>query len=213
MLGLDPITLLINAICLLIALPIHEFAHAWTADRFGDDTPRYYGRLTLNPLAHLDPIGSLMMIVVGFGWAKPVPVDVYRLQRHSPAALMWVSLAGPVSNFLQAVFGAVIFRLGYATGLITFPLTSFPEQLLTSYIFINIALMLFNMIPLAPLDGDKIAEYFFPPPFANALNALRPFAPLILMALFVLGRIGGTSIFGLILYEPATNIARLLLGL
>ena len=104
----DVLYYILNAIILLIALPIHEFAHAWTADRFGDDTPRMNGRLTLNPLAHLDVIGSLMMIVVGFGWAKPVPVNPYVLSRRSPSALMWVALAGPISNFLQAVIGAML---------------------------------------------------------------------------------------------------------
>src|SRR5512145_1956195 len=113
MLG-DPFTLVLNAMILFIALPIHEFAHAWTANYFGDDTPRLYGRLTLNPLAHLDPMGSLMMIVVGFGWAKPVPVNPYALGRRSESAYMWVSLAGPLSNLLQAILGAVVFRVVFA---------------------------------------------------------------------------------------------------
>jgi hypothetical protein len=90
---------------------VHEFAHAWVADRFGDSTPRINGRLTLNPLAHLDPLGSIMMILVGFGWAKPVPVNPYALKRRSPAATMWVSLAGPMSNFLMALVAAVFYRI------------------------------------------------------------------------------------------------------
>ena len=100
------------AIVLITAFSVHEFAHAWTANYFGDDTPRMNGRLTLNPLAHLDPIGSLMLIFAGFGWAKPVPVSLYALERRSPAAPMWVALAGPLSNFLMALLAAIPFRLG-----------------------------------------------------------------------------------------------------
>jgi hypothetical protein len=112
MLGLDAPTLIARLFVLLTAFAVHEFAHAWTANRFGDDTPRLYGRLTLNPLAHLDVMGSLMLIFVGFGWAKPVPVNAYYLERRSPAALMWVSLAGPLSNLLMAVLAAIPFQLG-----------------------------------------------------------------------------------------------------
>src|SRR5512139_2451174 len=112
MLGLDPSTLICRIIVLLTAFSVHEFAHAWTANYFGDDTPRQNGRLTLNPLAHLDPIGSIVLLFAGFGWAKPVPVNPYALERRSPAALMWVSLAGPLSNLLMALIAAIPFRLG-----------------------------------------------------------------------------------------------------
>ncbi len=104
--------LITYVVILLTAFPVHEFAHAWTADYFGDNTPRANGRLTLNPLAHLDPIGTLLMIVVGFGWAKPVPINPYVLQRRSPAAPMLVSLAGPMSNLLMAIVASAFFRLG-----------------------------------------------------------------------------------------------------
>jgi len=111
MLDLDPQTFITRIIILVVAFSIHELAHALTATYFGDDTPRLNGRLTLNPLAHLDPIGSLLMIIQGFGWAKPVPVNPYALQRHSPSAMMWVSLAGPASNFALAL------RLRFHSGL------------------------------------------------------------------------------------------------
>ena len=94
MLGLDPQTLISRILTLIIAFTVHEFAHAWTANSFGDDTPRMNGRLTLNPLAHLDIMGSLLLLLVGFGWAKPVPINPYVLQRRSPAAVMWVSWQG-----------------------------------------------------------------------------------------------------------------------
>lgn len=112
MFDLDPSSLFARLIILFIVFPVHELAHALTADYFGDDTPRVNGRLTLNPLAHLDPIGSLLLLVAWFGWAKPVPVNPYTLQRKSPAALMWVSLAGPASNLLMAILAAIPFRLG-----------------------------------------------------------------------------------------------------
>ena len=103
----DLTTLVAYAIVLGVAFSVHEFAHAWTANFFGDDTPRLNGRLTLNPLAHLDPIGTIMLFIAGFGWAKPVPVSLYALERRSPAAPMWVALAGPISNFLMALVAAI----------------------------------------------------------------------------------------------------------
>src|SRR5512136_1219703 len=112
MLNLDPATLIARLIVLVITFTIHEFAHAWTATQLGDETPRQYGRLTLNPLAHLDPMGSLLLLVAGFGWAKPVPINPYALNRRTPAAVMWVSLAGPFSNLVMATLAAVPFRMG-----------------------------------------------------------------------------------------------------
>ncbi len=209
MLRLSFSRLIARIIVLLTAFSVHEFAHAWAADSFGDDTPRYHGRLTLNPMAHLDPLGSLMLIVAGFGWAKPVPVNPYALRRHSPAALMWVALAGPMSNFLLAILAAVPFRLGLvsldqasssADGL----LPTLP-QFLFEFIFINLILMLFNLIPLAPLDGEKIADYFFPPTWSDFLARIRPYGPMILMVLFIGGPYLGIDILGWIM-GPALNL-------
>ncbi len=115
MFNINLATFVSRAITLIIAFTIHEFSHAWTANYFGDSTPRINGRLTLNPLAHLDPIGSLMLLMVGFGWAKPVPVNPYTLRQRAPSALMWVSLAGPLSNFLLALIAAIPFQLGFLT--------------------------------------------------------------------------------------------------
>src|SRR5512139_542806 len=112
MLNLNISMLLSHLFVLLTAFSVHEFSHAITADRLGDMTPRQNGRLTLNPLVHLDPIGSLLLLVAGFGWAKPVPINPYALLRRSTAGVMLVSLAGPVSNFLMAVLAAIPFQLG-----------------------------------------------------------------------------------------------------
>ncbi|MBE0411800.1 MAG: site-2 protease family protein, partial [Anaerolineales bacterium] len=193
-----------------------EFAHAWTADRFGDNTPRANGRLTLNPVSHLDPIGSLMLLLVGFGWAKPVPVNPYALGRRSSAALMWVSLAGPLSNFIMAALASVAFRLGFVSLFAAFvnPGTVFPtlDKLFYEFIFINLLLMLFNLIPLAPLDGDKIADYFLPPSWSRFMETIRPYGPMILMALLFLGPMMGLPIIRWIIVPPMNALFQLLVG-
>jgi Zn-dependent protease len=213
---LDASTLIASVVVLLVAFPIHEFAHAWTATYFGDNTPSMYGRLTLNPLAHLDVMGSLMLLLAGFGWAKPVPVNPSVLRRRSSSALMWVSLAGPMSNFLLALLGAIPFRLG----LVSLERAFFPtETLLPSFdkvmlyfVSINLLLMLFNLLPLAPLDGDKIAEYFLPPQMAVYFERIRPYGPMILLAVIVLGNLGNINILGAIIGPPLQLLTRLLLG-
>lgn len=201
---------------LVIAFTIHEFSHAWTATRFGDDTPRAYGRLTLNPLAHLDPMGSLLLLVAGFGWAKPVPINPYALQRRSPAAVMWVSLAGPGSNLLMAVFAGILFRLGLATVIDRFipggRILPSATQVFIDFISINLILMLFNLIPIAPLDGEKIFEYFLPPSFARFMDTIRPYGPIILIVVVFVGPYFGVNILGWILGPPLQALFHLLAG-
>jgi Zn-dependent protease len=203
-------------IILLTAFPVHEFAHAWTANYFGDNTPRANGRLTLNPLAHLDPIGSLLMIVVGFGWAKPVPINPYILQRHSRSATMLVSAAGPMSNFLMAIIGALLFRVGLVSvneiGLV--PGRMLPTLALFVYLFIttNLWLMLFNMLPLSPLDGEKVLDYFLPPPAARVLEDIRPYGPMILMVILFVLPLVGIDVIGKVIQPVFTALTRLLIG-
>jgi Zn-dependent protease len=209
-------TLIARIFVLLIAFTIHEFAHAWSADQFGDDTPRMNGRLTLNPLSHLDPMGSLMLLVVGFGWARPVPVNPYALARRSSAALMLVSLAGPLSNFIMAVIAAIPFRLGLVSTIgaraIPGQILPTPSHLLLEFVFINLILMLFNLIPLAPLDGEKIAAYFFPPSMARFFESIQPYGPVILLVLVFAGPALGFNILGWILGPPMQALMRLLVG-
>jgi Zn-dependent protease len=216
MLDLDPATLIASIIVLLIAFPIHEFAHAWTATQFGDPTPDQHGRLTLNPLAHLDLMGSLLLLVAGFGWAKPVPVNPYLLGRRSPSALMWVSLAGPASNFILAILGAIPFRLGLVSRVnIDTTIGAFfpsPDAILFWFVIINLTLLLFNLIPLAPLDGDKIMAYFLPPNLAEGFERIRPYGPMLLLAIVFLGRLGGLDILGGILRPPLFFLFNLLVG-
>lgn len=216
MFNLDPATLISRLIILVIAFTIHEFAHAITATYFGDDTPRINGRLTLNPLSHLDPMGSLLLLVAGFGWAKPVPVNPYALQRHSSSAMMWVSLAGPFSNLLMAIVAAIPFRLGWVnlySNLGSSP-RIFPtaSQFLTEFIFINLLLMLFNLIPLAPLDGEKVADFFFPPSWSRVLDQIRPYGPLILIAVLFVGPMVGIDIMNRVLMPPLRSLFLLLVG-
>ncbi|MBN1145769.1 MAG: site-2 protease family protein [Anaerolineales bacterium] len=214
--NLDPATLFARLIVLLIAFTIHEFAHAWTATQFGDDTPRQYGRLTLNPFAHLDPIGSLVLLFAGFGWAKPVPVNPYALQRRSSSALMWVSLAGPLSNLLLAILAAVPFRVGLADVYEGFTVEArlFPtfSQFLVEFLQINLVLMLFNLIPLAPLDGEKVLEYFAPPNWAPTLDSIRPYGPMILLVIVIVLPMFGIDLIGWIIGPPLQALLLLLVG-
>jgi len=216
MLSFDPATLIARLIVLAVSFTIHEFSHAWVATRFGDDTPRLNGRLTLNPLAHLDPIGSLLLIVAGFGWAKPVPVDPYTLQRRSPSALMWVSLAGPLSNFFMAILTAVPFRVGLVSvaGYLAPSQGILPSaaKILAEFVQINLLLMLFNLIPLAPLDGDKIADYLLPPSWARVFEKVRPYGMIILLLLVMVAPYFGFDIIGWMIGPPLRALFSLLVG-
>lgn len=136
--------IIISALGLLVAVTIHEFSHAWTANRLGDPTPRAMGRLTLNPLAHLDPLGTLMIFIAHFGWGKPVPIDPYNFKNPRRDEI-FVSLAGPTSNFI----------LGSIIGLI-YLTTGYTNYILYLIAIINFSLGVFNLIPIPPLDGSKI---------------------------------------------------------
>jgi Zn-dependent protease len=196
---------------LVVAFSIHEFAHAWTADQLGDDTPRLNGRLTLNPLVHLDVIGSLLLLVTGFGWAKPVPINPYALQRSHRAGTMLVSAAGPFSNLLMAIMASLPFRAGlldpFTPAGKIMPSTS---SLLIEFIFINLILLFFNLIPLAPLDGEKVAEYFLPPGGQDFLSRIRPYGPMILLVLLFLTPSVGLDIFGWLVGWPTRQIFQML---
>lgn len=198
-------------IILVIAFTIHEFSHAWSALQLGDDTPRRMGRLTLNPLAHLDPIGSLLLLFVGFGWAKPVQVNPYNLRWGPQMGMAAVAAAGPFSNLVMATLGAIPFRLGL---LERFDQGSFggifptPSAFFQEFIIINLLLMLFNLIPIAPLDGSKILRGFAPREWDGFFIQFEQWGPFLLMGLLFLGR----GILGLILTGPLTFLFRALVG-
>ncbi len=216
MFNLDIPTLISRIFVLLTAFAVHEFAHAWTADRFGDPTPRNNGRLTLNPMAHLDPMGSLMLIFAGFGWAKPVPVNPYILSRRSSAAMMWVALAGPASNLMMALLASIPFQLGLVTQFGVFassgPIMPSLDKLLWEFVYINLLLALFNMIPLAPLDGEKILYYLLPISGQRVMDNIRPYGPLLLLAVVFLGPLLGFNVLGSIIGPPLTAMMSVLTG-
>ena len=161
-------------ISILIALSVHECAHAFVADRLGDPTARHLGRLTLNPIAHIDPIGALLFLTVGFGWGKPVPVDPRHFRNHRRDTAL-TALAGPFSNFILAFVAFVAIRIFFPTMLGAQPLaviglaigrtgavSTIVSQILMSSVFVNLGLMAFNLLPIAPLDGSKIIHPFIP---------------------------------------------------
>lgn len=209
-------TLISRIFVLLTAFAVHEFAHAWTADKFGDPTPRSNGRLTLNPMAHLDPMGSLMLLFAGFGWAKPVPVNPYILARRSSAAMMWVALAGPASNLLMALIAAIPFQLGLVTAFDAFANTGtiLPslDKLLWEFVYINLLLMLFNLIPLPPLDGEKILYYLLPASGQRVMDNIRPYGPILLLAIVFAGPLLGINILGSIIGPPLQALMSVLVG-
>ncbi len=172
---------------ILFSLTIHEFSHGYIAYRFGDNTAKDMGRLTFNPLAHLDLFGTLVMIASGFrfGWAKPVPVNLYNVKNPRKADF-WVSAAGPLSNMSLALVFGLIFQVCWSSGM-------GPEDMLIKILYagvqINVALAFFNLIPLFPLDGSHILKSVLPAEFEYKLAQFDQFAPLVLILLVMVGGI------------------------
>jgi Zn-dependent protease len=215
MLGLNLPTILSLTVTLIIAITVHEFAHAYTADRLGDPTPRDQGRITLNPLSHLDPFGSILFILTGFGWGKPVMTNPYNLRPPMRTSMAIVAAAGPFSNLILALIAAIPVRFGLLplldVGEIPGVTPSFANFLIT-FILVNIGLMLFNLIPVPPLDGYKIALGVLPYEMANSLSRIEQYGPLILMLLLISGRFG-FDIFGFIMRPAQNGLFTLITGL
>jgi len=176
----NPLGFFIIAIPLLYAVIFHELAHGWVAYRMGDPTAKSLGRLSLNPLKHLDPMGTLMLFLVGFGWAKPVPVN-FNLLRDRRKGMILVSAAGIITNMILAFCALFLYRL-----LSPSP-SSISAQLLYYFARINIILAAFNLIPLPPLDGSKILMGFASPKVQNSLFRLERYGFFIIIALLFLG--------------------------
>jgi Zn-dependent protease len=172
----------------LLALTIHEVAHGWMADRLGDQTARLQGRLTLNPLAHLDPIGTLAIALIGFGWAKPVPVDV-RYLRNPRRDMMLIAAAGPASNLLMAVVMAGAVRMVPWGGLgPDWMWLAIPIRLvLLVGVGANVLLAIFNLLPIPPLDGSRVMSGLLPLRQAIGYNRLEPYGFVIIFLLFFTG--------------------------
>ena len=175
---LAPEVLILLIPVLVFALVFHEFSHAWVANQLGDPTAKYAGRLTLNPLAHLDIFGSLMILFVGFGWAKPVPVDS-RYLGNPRIDMMKIAFAGPASNLLLALISGTIIRATGYMGAFTTMLVMFTQ--------INIMLAVFNMIPISPLDGSQIFSGFMMRKNPDMVYKLQIYGPQILMGLILFG--------------------------
>ena len=189
----------------MFALSFHEFAHAWMASRCGDNTAARMGRLTLNPMAHLDVMGSLMILFVGFGWAKPVPVDSRNL-RDPRTDMMKVAAAGPLSNLLLAMLAGMAWRL---LGGINFLLdTNFPV-LIFYFTQINIALAVFNLIPVSPLDGSQIFSGYLMKTNPELALKIQSYGPQVLFGLILFGYVTGFSILWLVM-KPFVNFFMLL---
>lgn len=176
-------SLIAKVVILLVGFPVHELAHAWVAYRLGDDTAQRMGRLTLNPLKHLDPLGSIMLLVSFIGWAKPVPVNEYNL-RHGRLGGVLVSAAGPASNILMALLVAIPWRMGVFGNL-----PPVAIQILGTFAVVNIALFLFNLIPLAPLDGFRVFTDVIGRVSPQLVHILGAYGPMILLGLLMLGYI------------------------
>lgn len=183
-----------TAVALLLAITVHEASHAFIAAWQGDDTARAHGRLSLNPLRHLDPAGTLFLLFVGFGWGKPVPVNPFSLRSGPRLGSALVSLAGPASNMLLAGLAALPIRLGLTAWHSPFAYAPFAQislqwiaaDLLGLLVFFNIILAIFNLLPIAPLDGFKVVLGALPREMAYSFARLEPYGPGILMSIILL---------------------------
>ena len=208
---------LVSIIPLLLSLTVHEYAHAWSATRLGDDTAVRAGRLTLNPIAHIDPLGTLILPLVlilsgtgfVFGWAKPVPVNPARFRKgvHMGPGMAWTAAAGPLANVALAFVSAVVAGL-----LIRFAPTALQQgtgtrELIESLIGVTVLLALFNLIPVPPLDGSRIVDGYLPVRFRPAWERVTALAPFLLIGVFFFGGrlIAGPSSFLTSLFYRIAN--------
>ncbi len=198
---------------ILFSLTVHEVCHGWIADKFGDPTARATGRLTLNPIAHLDPIGTIMLFIAHFGWAKPVMVNPYNL-KDPKKDMIWISLAGPGANFLLALLAGIALRLLMAFGSLNLSglLGSSIFAILILTLQINLALGIFNLIPIPPLDGAKVLFGLLPYDMEHHYQWLERYGMVILLALFVLDSFTPFKILSIILWVPANLLSYLFAG-
>jgi len=213
---LDTLQFVITLVGLLLAVTVHECAHAWSADRLGDPTGRNQGRVSLNPLVHLDPLGSIMMVVtaltgMGIGWGKPVPVATYRLRYGPYVGHGLVSLAGPVANLLLGGVFALVTRVVGPAGWL--------YAALTILAWVNIIIAFFNLLPIPPLDGFGVLIGLVSllggrtaAPTLRALMGLERYGSLILVGLLILPQVFGRSLLGPLIGAPSMWLLARLLG-
>jgi len=179
---------ILSAPAILFGLTIHEFCHGFVAWRLGDPTARNRGRLTLNPLKHLDPIGTIALFLFRFGWARPVPIDP-RYFRHPDRDMALSSLAGPAANLATAAVSGLILRLLLLAGV-----SGFFLQITSYFVLFNLILCFFNLIPIPPLDGSRLVYYFLPDRLAAAYARLERYGFLILIGIIFVGQLTGISL-------------------
>jgi Zn-dependent protease len=194
-------------VALVVGITFHEFSHAFVADRLGDRRPRALGRVSLNPIRHLDPMGAIFFLLAGFGWGKPVPVNAYAL-RPSRIGLTVVALAGPVANFTVAVVVAILFRVLLQVGLLD---AEFPNAVMQLIVYFNVALGLFNLIPIPPLDGYNVVLPLLPPRQQFTVQRYAHYGYIALLALVVLSYGPGNGPLGW-LFSLAGGIEGFLIG-
>ena len=204
-------------VSLAICISVHEFSHAFVASELGDNTARALGRVTLNPVKHLDPVGSVLIFLAGFGWGKPVPVDVRFLRGDPRLGMALVSAAGPASNVVAAVLFAMLVRLGLADALIPGvavfgrDLASVVDFTLQMLVRFNLILAIFNLLPIAPLDGFKVALGLLPRDLAIPFSRTEPYGIGALLAVVALGFFMNPSPLQLIIGRPVEFAMRILL--
>lgn len=177
----------VKLIIIFLVIPIHEFAHAWAATKLGDNTPEYQGRLTLNPIAHIDPIGAICIFFTGFGWGKPVQVNPLKFKKYRKGMAL-TAAAGPIMNVIIGFIGIIFYKIIYALSL-----THDSEALvwlctiMWYFTIINVGLAAFNLLPVPPLDGSKILGYFLPPKWEKLIYDYQLYISLGFLLLLVTG--------------------------
>ncbi|TES96588.1 site-2 protease family protein [Patescibacteria group bacterium] len=189
-------------IALVIGITIHEFAHAYTAYRLGDSTAKMAGRVTFNPIAHMDPLGTLMLFLAGFGWGKPVPVNPFQL-RHGRWGQVLVSLSGPLSNVIAAAIFALPLRILITANVET---PAIVIQVLQAIIELNLILAIFNLIPIPPLDGSRILTALAPRAFSGVMAEIERIGPFVLLGIIVLTIVMNIPLFSRIILPLVSKI-------
>ncbi|MBI2847231.1 MAG: site-2 protease family protein [Chloroflexi bacterium] len=217
-LGLFPLILFTLGLALFVAITVHEFGHAYMAHRLGDDTAKQMGRLSLNPLVHLDPLGTAMLFLVGFGWGKPVPVNPFFLRQGARKGMALVAAAGPLANFATAAVLSAFVRAGLVPwrpdiSFVPFPgLWELVGMIVVLSIIYNVILGIFNLIPLSPLDGFKLVLGIVPRDLAYSLSRVEQYGPMILITIVALDSFTGVGIFTGILRPVSDLIGVILVG-
>lgn len=197
----DPVGFIAFIIAIVLGITVHEFMHAYAAHRLGDDTARLLGRLSLNPMAHLDPFGSLLLVLAGFGYGKPVPFNESRLR--TTLGVTFVAIAGPLANVALAALCALPLRFGTAS-----VIGGVYEEILGAIVLWNCVLAIFNLLPIPPLDGANVVYGLLPPRMQYSWRTYQQYGPFLLLFILLLApRLLSSLVFG-----PALGLARFLVG-